>query len=84
MILGSVQFRIASHDLQADLTETGWQVSDLEFSDLAASLDRLFSPAQYGPADGDPIRLAVSGAAEMLSGQFTLAKLRPLPKSAIP
>lgn len=83
MIYGTVHATRGLHAITADLTDRGWVCADPIW--LAGALNEIDStnPREFGPSDGDPMNRALSNAAKILGGTYTLTPLRQPPPGTI-
>jgi hypothetical protein len=58
----------------ADLTDDGWKLRGADVPEMGEILDRAASPADFGPADGDPVACAADAAAQLLGGTVAFVR----------
>lgn len=80
MTYGTVRFELFGEPWTAALTDAGWQAVSRNGAvprdpAIAGLLDTLAHPSDFGPADGDPMAMAVIKLAGMLHGTYELAAL---------
>ena len=80
---GTVRFRHMDIDCSASLTSEGWHVLPRWQAIDDRLLNAVCDPADFGPADGDPMAAAVRKCARLMHGTCTLATLPGPPDGTI-
>jgi hypothetical protein len=85
-VYGTVRFHWLGEDVTARLTSDGWRVDspDRDVSRAAVATFRIAAnPADFSPADGDPMAGAVMKAARLMDGTYDLADLPGPPPGTV-